>query len=674
MWHKLQKISIKLFAGFFVPVSMLAVYGVVFYRQSEKAIIHNYEKSTADTLNAVSDFIEFGLKAVEQKSLELQLDTNIRKFYNRNTEESDKLKAYDIIAKNIIVVETTNTFISNVYVFGENGKGIPSDTFDAAQLYTSFQTSDQGKEFENKGVYYRWVGEHKEIDERLNANDSGSYALSLIRKLYKNSGYVVIDISKQRILDMFIEYGLGDQSILGLITGDRREILTNADGIPVFGELPYYQKALEGDGQNGYSYEEYQGEQYLFLYNKVEGINATICALVPRSSILKQVEHLKMLNIVFVSCACIFAVLTVFLIAGGISRTINEFKNSATQASKGDLTTIFDTNRKDEFLILSKGISGMMENMRKLIGEVQAVGSKVSTSAGGLSKTSEELLTATRDISQTIENIEQGIVQQAEDTEHCLTQMNHLSSQISEVYNHTYGMEQIADNTKAITGEGIKVIKELSDKARATSDITHDVIEKVEDFEHQSRNIEGFVSIINELASQTNLLSLNASIEAARAGEAGQGFAVVAGEIRRLADQSLQAAGQIQKIVREIHGKTQDTVNTVKRAEGIVESQSVSIDRTIYAFNNINDHVKELVGNLNNITHDIKKIENAKEDTLAAIESISAVSEETAAASEEMNATALEQLNTVEQLRQSSLALASDARKLEEAVKVFKIC
>jgi methyl-accepting chemotaxis protein len=125
--------------------------------------------------------------------------------------------------------------------------------------------------------------------------------------------------------------------------------------------------------------------------------------------------------------------------------------------------------------------------------------------------------------------------------------------------------------------------------------------------------------------------------------------------------------------VKETHTKIADTVDTAKQAESIVESQTESLNRTIVAFNNINDHVKELVNNLNNVSLGIKTIENAKEDTLVAIESISAISEQTAAASEEMNATAINQLNSVELLRQSAAALASDSKKLEEVIKVFKI-
>ncbi|MBE5967347.1 MAG: methyl-accepting chemotaxis protein [Lachnospiraceae bacterium] len=670
---KFQKIRIKLFGGLLVPVFLLALYGIIFYQQSEKAIIHNYEESSADTLNAVSDFIDFGLKAVEQKSLELQLDSNLKKYYNKNTGVADKLKAYDILSENIIVAETTNSFISNVYMFGDNGEGIPSNALNAKNLYQSFMESEQGKKFEGKGLFYLWAGEHKAIDEKLKTNDSESYAISLIREMSKGNGFVVVDISTQRILDMFSKYDMGEGSMIGFVTGDGREVLTNTEEAKIFGDLSYYQAARDSDELSGYSYEKYKGENYLYLYSKLESIDAAVCALVPKSTILEQVRYLKILNIAFVTIACIFAVLTSVVIAGGISSTIISLKKLVSQVAKGDLTAKFDTKRKDEFLILSSGISSMMDSMRKLIGEVQTVGSEVSDSAGELSETSDDLLTATRDISQTIENIEQGIVQQADDTEHCLTQMNKLSGQINQVYNNTHDIEQIAENTKVIAGEGIGMINELSDKSKATADITHNVIGKVEEFEIQSKHIANFVTIINEIASQTNLLSLNASIEAARAGDAGLGFAVVASEIRKLADQSVQAANQIQGIVKETHTKIADTVDTAKQAKNIVESQTESLNRTIVAFNNINDHVKELVNNLNNVSLGIKTIENAKEDTLVAIESISAISEQTAAASEEMNATAINQLNSVELLRQSAAALASDSKKLEEVIKIFKI-
>ena len=315
----------------------------------------------------------------------------------------------------------------------------------------------------------------------------------------------------------------------------------------------------------------------------------------------------------------------------------------------------------------------MISNMRSLIEEVQGVGGKVDNSAEILSETTEQLLTATKDITSTIENIEQGIVQQASDTEQCLILMTTFSEEINKVNGSAYEIEQIANNTKPITNEGLIIMDELSGKAKETSDITQIVIEKVEEFKTLSTDISVIVETMSMIADQTNLLSLNAAIEAARSGEAGRGFTVVAQEIRKLADKSLQSVAQVQSIVEDIQVKANETVVTARRAEDVVDSQMKSLDKSVQMFGNINQHVGDLVGNLNDILAGIKHIETAKEDVLTAIESISAVSEETAASAEEMSITATNQIGSVEGLKQAANALAEDAGKLNLSLKRFKI-
>jgi methyl-accepting chemotaxis protein len=581
------------------------------------------------------------------------------------------------IQSSIALAKETNSFISGIHLFGATGKGISTAAPLSDSLYTAFMEAPEAKYFEDKTVQYVWVGSHNGLDQKLvdgdNKYNTDNYAISIIKKMTTNKGFVVIDISKQQVLDMFAKYDLGKGSIVGLINNDGREVLTSTTEETIFSNLKHFDKVGASVETSGSYYETYNDKEYLFLYCKLTDANVTLCALIPKATILNQVDDLKKLNITFVTVAIIFAVFMIIFIAGGVSIAISSLMKSISQASKGDLTTKFFTKSNDEFLVLSDGIANMMGNMRKLIGEVQEVGTKVSSSADGMSDTSEELLVAAKGISQTIDDIERGVVQQASDTEQCLVQMAGLSEQINHVYNNTNEIEMIADNTKLIAGEGIVIVNELNEKSKATADITHNVISKIQEFEIQSKNIAGFVSTINDIASQTNLLSLNASIEAARAGDAGRGFAVVADEIRKLADQSVQAANQIQNIVKEINTKTKDTIDTAKQAEGIVASQTVSLNKTIQVFDFINDHVNDLANNLNNISSGIKKIEATKDSTMDAIQDISAVSEETAAASEEMSATALNQIDSVERMRFAALELANNAKILEDSIKIFKI-
>lgn len=674
-----RSIRLKLLIGLLIPILLLALYGTISYRKSEEAIITNYENSSLGTINAVSDYLNFGLTVIREKAGEITMDSDIGEYFNRpeGASETDYINARFTVEGAVQLIKKTNSFIAAVHMIGKEAKTVSSEAASQESIYDKFSSADFLKKFEDKSIKDIWVGEHGDLDGMVSSDDvsytSNSYACSLIRIMNARNGYVIIDVTKQKILDMFTEYSLGEDSIISFVTDDGREVISGSEENSVFKTQSYYKKALESEDTSGFSYQSYNGRQYLFLYSKVGDMGAMICALIPKSTILDQVSGIKTLNIMFVTISTIFALLTVALVAGGVSVAISFLSKRITQASTGDLTTNFDTKRKDEFLHLARGIGNMLADMRKLIGEVQEVGGKVSSSASGVSDTSEQLLTATKDISRTIDDIEEGIVQQASNTEQCLQQMASLSDQINQVYTNTNEIGKIANNTKKIAGEGIVIMDELNEKAKATTNITHNVIIKIQEFEEQSQNIGGFVDIINNIASQTNLLSLNASIEAARAGDAGRGFAVVANEIRKLADQSVHAANQIQNIVKEIMSKTQDTVDTAKQAENIVGSQSQALLKTIQVFDNINIHVNNLANNLDNISEGIKKIESAKTDTLDAIQSISAVSEETAAASQEVSATAVSQIDSVERLRLAAQELAIDAKKLEESIQIFKI-
>ncbi len=674
-------IRLKLFIGLLIPIVLLAIYGAISYSKSESAIITNYENSSAATIKAVGDFLDFGFKAIEERSSEMLLDDDIGSYFNRQEgqDESQFINTRYALEKDVQLVKKMNSFISGVHIFGKEGKTFSSQASTQDSVYEKFEQTETGKKFEDKAVKILWVGQHNELDSMIAWGNgtvqygTGDYAFSLFRSLNARNGFIVIDVSKQQILDMFSKYELGENSIKAFVTSDGREVITGSEETSIFVGQPYYEEALQAEEAVGFSYQTYQGKEYLFLYSKLSDVGATICALIPKDTILQQVSGIKSINTAFVIISCIIAIITVVLIVGGIAKAIGFLNKRITLAAKGDLTTSFETKRKDEFLHLSKGIGNMLFDMRKLIGEVQQVGSKVSISASGVTDDAEKLLTATKDISRTIDDIEQGIVQQAGDSEQCLLQMAGLSDQINQVYTNTNEIEKIANNTKKIAGEGIVIIDELNQKAKATTDITHDVISKIQEFEIQSQNIGSFVAVINDIASQTNLLSLNASIEAARAGDAGRGFAVVANEIRSLADQSVHAVKQIQNIVSEIKIKTKDTVDTAKQAESIVESQSEALDKTVKVFDSINDHVNNLANNLDHIANGIKKIEEAKTGTMDAIQSISAVSEETAAAAEEVSATAVSQVDSVERLRAAAFELEEDAKKLEESIKLFKI-
>ncbi len=671
-------IKFRVIVGLIIPILFLAFYGIWSYTKTEKAIIGKYEESAADTVDAVSRYMNFGFAMVEKSTQEITLDLNFRKFFELSYEDSvSNVKTADDIYDRMTLNALTNVFVKDIHIIGRNGFNLSTIVDVNHNLYDIAAQSDIGKQIKEKKLDFIWLSKHPELDMALKKNnepyDTESYAIAAVRKMRDTKGYVIVDISREAIRNIFTDYDMGDGSIIGFISEDGRETLTNTDEQNVFSSLPYFQKALESEEERGYDYVSYNGEDHLFIYSKLKNMKGIVCALVPKKTILEEVKGIKTVSFLLMTIACVLAILIVLIITAGISNAIRSMNKSIAKVAEGDLTVGFDTKRRDEFAALAGGISDMVEHMRKLIGEVQEVGSTVSNSAVSLTNTSGELLDASKGISRTIDDMRLGAVQQADDAEQSLIRMSNLSDQINQLYINTNKNEQIANDTKSVVNDGMLIVNELNEKFKDTSEITQDVIRQVQQFGVQSKKIEGFVNMINSIATQTTLLSLNASIEAARAGEAGRGFAVVAEEIRKLADKSVNAARQIQSTVKAIAVQNKETVETVERAESIVASQSESLVRTTSVFENINKHVSELVNNFNDILNRLQDIESVKNDTLNAIQNISAVTQQTAAASEEVSATAQNQIEVVEQLRQAAIMLESDARKLEEAIKIFKI-
>ena len=241
------------------------------------------------------------------------------------------------------------------------------------------------------------------------------------------------------------------------------------------------------------------------------------------------------------------------------------------------------------------------------------------------------------------------------------------------VKDNVQAIDEMAANADDSVKSGIKAVENLKIKANETSDVTKGVIVDIEALAAETSSIGNIIETINDIASQTNLLSLNASIEAARAGEAGKGFAVVAEEIRKLAEQSAVSAGEIGNIITSVTSKTEKTAAAAKHAEEIVAQQEEAVSTTLAEFNVINENVKTIADHLKDIGLQVAEMEKAKVNTLSAVEGISAVSEEAAASSAEVQETAQASQNAAKDLNDVIKDLRSAADSLTNELKSFKL-
>ncbi|NLK28481.1 MAG: HAMP domain-containing protein [Clostridiales bacterium] len=671
----------KLILAFLVPVLFIIFLGFISYSKSSSGLINSYESSTLSNLTNMANNMDFGFSIVSSKANFLNTNKILVNYYSGNyrysqiEEMSRYMEVQQLITSNIL----SESYLANIYLLADYGTAISGNgTLSSKLIHEDFLTKGEGAILEEKKASELWIGTHPYLDTQSQTSDD-VYAISYIKTLkstaHKPIGSIVLDVSYDYVYNILSQSGLPEGSVVAFITQDGREIVHGdiAEDFKFFDQKYLADALLADSDDSGLQYVDFNGEEHLFVYSKVDTSNSIICTVIPKSFIVAQADDVKDITFLFVIAASIIAIAFGTFMASDFSKAINKMIKVLLKTASGDLTNTISDRRKDEFHILGNSINDMIESMTGLIQKMAGVGKNVSNSASVVGDSSKNFIRATEEISNSVNDIEQGVTQQATDAENCLHQMSDLAEKINVVYTNTNSIETIAGNTKDIVTDGITILDDLYSKANDTTNITRNVIVDIENLEKESAAIYRIVQTINEIASQTNLLSLNASIEAARAGHAGRGFTVVADEIRKLADESMVASNEIRKIIQRIGDQTKKTVETAKYAESIVLSQEDALNNTVRVFHDINQHVENLTDNLQQIASGIEGIEHAKDDTLSAIESISATAEETAAAASQLGTTAENQLSEVNKLNDVVQQLHNDAINLENTIRIFKI-
>jgi len=671
-------IRAKLIGAFMIPVFLIILLGVLSYNKSSNGIITNYEISTLTSMNMLSNYLSLGFDTVQAKTKQLCTNETMIKYFSGHWEDdiSNQITKRKELDNDVVSNLLTQEYMSNIYILSSYTTPIVAKGSLTPKVYDSFVQGDEFKQIQNAGVDYNWFGYHNTVDTEAGTT-SDIYSISCIGTLNsvgsKGIGYVVVDISPEFVQQALADTDLPPGSVCAMVTPDGKEIYANAETVPegfTFAEQGLLQQDVT---ESGSRYVKYNGTEYLFLYSPLSVGNSCVYALVPKQFITRQASDVKKLTIIMVVIGTIIAILCGIILASGIGGTIHKINKVLARTAAGDLSVNAKIRRKDEFKILGDSINNTINSMKQLIHQMTGVSKHVSESAMKVGENSIMLLDATKSITHAVEDIEQGINQQAQDAEQCLLQMSDLAEQIGNVSQNAEEIDKAAGETRNTVKEGMDIVGNLGTVAKDTTEITGIMIRDIEDLELKSNSISSIIHTINDIAEQTNLLSLNASIEAARAGAAGRGFAVVADEIRKLAEQSSNAAGEIGSIISQIQSQTKRTVVNAKKAEESVHSQETALSETVVIFEKIQESVEGLSKNLKIISQGVSEIERTKDGTLEAIQSISATSEETAAAATELGVTADEQLRSVEELNKAAEQLGQDARNLEDSVKVFKL-
>ena len=680
----------KTVIAFVLLILIVVLQGMMSYSSAKDMLIEEAESTLVTTVKAKSDYIGLGMEQVSDRMIEILTGDDVMYFYINGTidyamldEEQSKVKTR--IQEDIRNLKQISDFVYQLYFFNSKTVGHSTTPMDMTkEYYKNFIASEEGNYINTTADKYGYFGKHPYLEEQVKAKedtfDPSKYAISIWRKVGMKSGTVmmVVDIDRSVIYNSLVDLDRGAGSYAAFVAPDGNETVycgggTEAASAPVFSELSAYQEAIASGQPEGFLETSWKGKDYVFAYSMVSDTGAMVVTLVPTAVLMESAKAIQTNTFLTVGVAILLAIGICVFLAYTMNGGMKMVNKRLAKVSGGDFTANKPAKSKDELGQIAGSVDQMTENIRSLIIQVKEVMETVSGVTGQVGEHTETLIRSSSEICGAVSEIEQGIATQAEDAQDCVTQITELSEQIEVVSGYSEEITRISEDTNGAIGEGLEFIDELHEKSKATEEITFAIQKDIVSLNEQTKAIGAFANIINNIAAQTNLLSLNASIEAARAGEAGRGFAVVADEIRTLADQSKEAANEIGGIVGKIQAQTDQTVEAANRAGTIVASQNESLDSTLQAFHKVNDRVKQMAENLAKITEGMSRMEEAKKETVNSIMNISAVSEETSANATQVDSNAKMQQSLVDELKKSVELLSEKATQMEETIGVLKV-
>ena len=673
-------IQFKLIASFFVPVICIVALGVSSYQMAANAVFSSYQSSIEQTMQMVEDYLNLVLDTEQASYRSYLQDDELKRYFLGNMTDAVVYKGRTTTEFKRAV--TGDDLLANVFFISQSEEPIATVDLTGTEAYEAFMATHQGELAQANATKYLLFGNQSDADGALGV-DSSKYSMRLVKKMVDSNGFMIIDFAHNILQDSLGALNVGEGTYVGLVTCDGGEFLMENGQVieqeeKVFSGQDFYQNAVSalsagGDATAGLSQVSYNGSDYHFFYRALGDREAVIAVLVPDSQILAQAADIRRLTVIISVAAVIIALALGSVLAKSFGGTIRKIVKCLKKISDGDLTVEIQSRRKDEFRLLTEGISGMASHMKKLLTNVKEVSGELTTAAAEVSESSEMFMDTSKNIKDSIQEIEKGVQLLDKDSADCLNQMDGLSSKITSVTDSAAQILKMTDAAEACIAQGMNATGELTSSAVSTTRITGEVIGAVDELEQKTRSIGQIVEVINEIASQTNLLSLNASIEAARAGASGRGFAVVAEEIRKLADQSLTAAGEIAKIIQEMIQNTGKVSEIAKEAESVVATQSDAVNATIDSFREIERQVSGLLEALQLINDSVKDMDSDRSATLGSVESISSVSAQTASSSMEVYGAADKQLEAVTRLEDASEQMQKRALQLSDTLKQFKL-
>lgn len=386
-----------------------------------------------------------------------------------------------------------------------------------------------------------------------------------------------------------------------------------------------------------------------------------------------------------------------FWIVRAIVRPIKQLAELARVAARGDLTRKTEVNSADEVGVLAGAINDMMDSIRALIRNVANVTHELGEDSLLLSRNADEQTHASQNIAAAVDQVAKSCSEQSDNVNQSAEVIDQLSQAVGQIASGAGEQVNHVNITAGILGQVASSIQEVANSAQAVSlaaeqtseaakagglAVQHSVqgmerirqkvfetASRIKELGDHSNQIGEIIQVIDDIAEQTNLLALNAAIEAARAGEHGKGFAVVADEVRKLAERSGKATKEIAELITNIQKGTDRAVEAMEEGTGEVEAGSKLTEEAGAALEAILKMVKQTYDQVQSISAAAEQISASSAEMVGAMDTVAAITQQNTAATEQMSAGSSQVQVSIRSVSRSSQEISAAAEEVSAAME-----
>ena len=509
-------------------------------------------------------------------------------------------------------------------------------------------------------------------------NITGKFVTTYSKAIIGNNGNVIGVIAIDQDIDNLNEkLDTGSEEFKSMLIS-REGLIVSATDNEFIGsnssEKPWINELLSIEN-NSLETLSIDGTNYVVSTQELNTSNLILVNMTTNRYILdKEISQIAPFAILFVLILIIVFIVS-RKISSGISKGISDSVHILEKIKDGDFTEKAEVNSKYnvEVLAIVEAVNLLIDDMANVLNGVKASSNEVKAGAENLYSIMLESSERSEEVANAVQQISQGANEQAERLDESVRNTQMFGVELDKSLLSAKNMLSISEKVEDASIEGTSAINTLINNYTKNEKSNMHIASKIENLKQNSNEIGKIIDVIESIAEETNLLSLNASIEAARAGEQGRGFAVVAEEVRKLADQCAHSAKDIYAVIEKIKN---DIVSLNKEMESnklLNEVTNESVRITEDKFNLIVSNIKELKESIVEVDSSLLSIETSKDDLSKKILEVSSISEETAATSEEVSASSDEQARGIDEVSSEAMKLKEYAEYLNSLIEKFNI-